>query len=63
MKKITEDTLIPLSLVAIVCSFAWAWAKLDSKVDQIENKCSQIELIDRRVYRLELGIKKKGDDD
>jgi hypothetical protein len=60
-KKITESTLIPVSLVFVVCSFAYAWAKLDSRVEVLEKKSldqdkliSIFTNIDRRLYRLEL---------
>ena len=60
-KKITENTLIPISLVFMVCSFAYAWAKLDSRVEAVERKSldqdkliSIFSNIDRRLYRLEI---------
>ena len=60
-KKITENTLIPISLVFVVCSFAYAWAKLDSRVETLEKKSldqdkviSIFTTIDRRLYRLEI---------
>jgi hypothetical protein len=66
LKRITENTLIPISLVFVVCSFAYAWAKLESRVEALEQKTinqekliSIFSTIDRRLYRLELksGIK------
>jgi uncharacterized coiled-coil protein SlyX len=60
-KKITESTLIPISLVFVVCSFAYSWAKLDSRIESLEKKSldqdkliSIFTNIDRRLYRLEI---------
>lgn len=61
LKKITENTLIPISLVFVVCSFAYSWAKLDSRIEVMEKKSldqdrliSIFTTIDRRLYRLEI---------
>lgn len=54
IKKITQDTLIPISLVFAVCSFAYAWAKLESRLEIVEKKSSILLSIDRRLYRIEL---------
>jgi hypothetical protein len=54
LKKITESTLMPISLVVAVCSFAYAWAKLESRLEIVEKKSSVLYSIDRRLYRIEI---------
>lgn len=59
LSKFTENTLVPISLVLLFCSFAYAWAKLESRVEATEKVQTQMISIDRRLYRLEIqsGIK------
>lgn len=57
--KFTTDTLVPISLVVLACSFAYSWAKLESRVEKTEKVQVKLEQINLRLYRLELqsGIK------
>lgn len=52
--KITESTLIPISLLFVLLSGAWAASKLDSRVEVLEKNQNTIERIEKRLYRIEI---------
>ena len=56
--KITEHTLIPISLIIVLLSGAWAASKLDSKVEKHDE---YFEKLEKRILNLELRC--KGHDD
>lgn len=52
--KITENTLIPISLLFVLLSGAWAASKLDSRVEVLEKNQNTIERIEKRLYKIEI---------
>lgn len=52
--KITESTLIPISLLFVLLSGAWAASKLDSRVEVLEKNQNTIERIEKRLYKIEI---------
>ena len=60
--KITENTLIPVSLVCMLLSGSWAASKLDSRVEVLEKNQHTIERIEKRLYKIEIktGVDKPG---
>lgn len=52
--KITENTLIPISLVLVIISGTWAVAKMDSRIDVVEKGQKSMERIEKRLFRIEV---------
>lgn len=52
--KITENTLIPVSLVCMLLSGSWAASKLDSRVEVLEKNQKSMERIEKRLYKIEI---------
>lgn len=59
--KLTENTLMPISLVLILLSGSWAASKLDSRIDfekeRNDRQDKQIESmhrIEKRLYKIEI---------
>lgn len=52
--KITENTLIPISLVCMLLSGSWAASKLDSRVEVLEKNQKSMERIEKRLYKIEI---------